>query len=146
MAIAAEELSPAAEGAVTAAAAGHGRRLTPEVTRELRRRAEKPKAAPKVSRTSESGGGSLPSPRRAVRAAGRVAQSASTPSGRGNLAFRVVLAFGAFILALELASYLSGRYFSYSLGKGGQKLQGAAKHLDLYPGQSAKLALQKTLS
>jgi hypothetical protein len=61
------------------------------------------------------------------------------------LAFRIVLAFGAFILALELASYLSGRYFSYSLGKGGQKLQAAAQHIDLYPGQTQKLALQKTL-
>jgi hypothetical protein len=145
MAIAAEELSPAAESAVSAAAAGHGKRLAPEVARELRRRAEKPKAAPNASRSSASSGVSLPGPGGAVRAAGRVAKSASTPGGRSDLAFRIVLALGAFIVALELASYLSGRYFSYSLGKGGQKLAGAAQQLDLYPGQSQKLALQKTL-
>lgn len=146
MAIAAEALSPEAESAVTAAAAGRGKRLTPEVTSELRRRASRTaKAAAKPAQSSDGGSVSLPSPGGAVRAASRVASSVSSPSRRGDLAFRLILAFGAFIVALEVASYLSGRYFSYSLGKGGQKLQGAAQHLDLYPGQSAKLALQKTL-
>ncbi|SRR6266550_3424657 len=141
---ASEGLSSEAKGAVSQAAAGHGRRLSPEVARELRRRASrKPKAAAQPSDSSDGGGVSLPNPSGAVRAAGRAASSVSTPSRRGDIFFRVVLAFGAFILALELASYLSGRYFSYSLGAGGQKLQGAAAHLDLYPGQTAKLAGQK---
>jgi hypothetical protein len=146
MAIAAEALSPEAESAVSAAAAGHGKRLAPEVASELRRRASrKAKAAAKPAESSDGGGVSLPSPGGAVRAAGQAASSVATPSGRSNVAFRVILAFGAFLFALELASYLSGRYFSYSLGAGGQKLAGAAQHLDLYPGQSSKLALQKTL-
>lgn len=153
MAIAAEELTPAAATAVSEAAAGRGKRLSKEVAGELRKRAaRKPKAAesPTPSTPSEPGIGSAiaSAPGKAagfVKGPRSLSQSVSSSSGRLGLATRLILAFGAFLLALELASFLSGRYFSYSLTKGGQKLQGAAQSLDLYPGQSQKLALQKTL-
>jgi len=142
----AEGMSPEARSAVSQAAAGRGKRLTPEVAGELRRRASrKTKAAPSASKSSDGGGISLPSPGGAVKTASRAAGAVSSPGGRSNIAFRVVLAFGAFILALELASYLSGRYFTYSLGKGGQHAKKAAQAIELYPGQSAALRLRAEL-
>src|SRR5437016_3664617 len=60
-------LSPEAKTAVSQAAAGRGRRLSPEVSRELRRRASrKPQAATESSDSSDGGGVSLPNPSGAV--------------------------------------------------------------------------------
>ena len=53
---------------------------------------------------------------------------------------RGIFAFGAGLVALELASYVSGRYFTWNLKSGAQKLHTAAKTVELYPGQAAKLA------
>lgn len=142
MAIAAEALSPEATEAVSAAAAGRGARLTPEVAKELRRRVVKrattAKAAPAKA---ASPGVSLPSPKPVVRAATAINnQGAKAISGgHGGMAARLIFAFGAGLLALELASYLSGRYFTYSVGKGAKKVQAASQHIGLYPGQTAKL-------
>lgn len=113
MAIAAEALSPEAEEAVSAAAAGHGKRLTPEVAKELRRRASrKPKAARSSSNSSAGGGVSLPSPAGAVRAVG----AASSPGGRSNILAKLILAVVLGIGALEVASSVSGQYFDWSFG------------------------------
>lgn len=69
----------------------------------------------------------------------------STPGGRHSVVLRVGFAFIAFVLALELASYLSGRYFSYSLGAGGKKLQGAAQSLGMTPSSAQKAQLRAVL-
>lgn len=61
--------------------------------------------------------------------------SAQTATGKALV--RLIVAFAAFIIALELASYISGRYFNWNLGQGAQKLQGAAQYVGLYPGQQA---------
>jgi|SRR6185437_3798956 len=147
MAVALEGLSPEAGDAVAAAAAGHGSRLTPEVTHELRKAAAK--KAVKVATPKPASG--APSPAAAVqpvaRAAGAITKQggAAISGGHGGTAARVIFAFGAGLLALELASYVSGRYFTYNLKAGTQKLQTASQHVGLYPGQAQKLALQKAL-
>lgn len=141
MAIAAEALSPEATGAVSAAAAGHGSRLTPEVTHELRKVAAR--RATKVATPKPASG--APSPAAAVAPVARAASAinaqgaAAISGGHGGTFARIVFAFGAGLLALEVASYLSGRYFTYNLKAGATKLQTASQHVGLYPGQAAKL-------
>jgi hypothetical protein len=141
MAIAAEALSPEATTAVTAAAAGHGSRLTPEVTHELRKAAAR--KATKAATPKPASGAS--SPASAVQPVARAAaaindQGARVISGgKGGTAARIIFALGAGLLALEVASYLSGRYFTWNLKAGTQKLATASQHVGLYPGQIAKL-------
>jgi hypothetical protein len=147
MAIAAEALSPEAATAVTAAAAGHGSRLTPEVTHELRKAAAR--KTTKATTPKPATGAS--SPESAVHPVARAASALNTQGakvisgGKGGTAARIIFAFGAGLLALELASYVSGRYFTWNLKAGTQKLQAASTNVGLYPGQAQKLALQKTL-
>ena len=152
MAVAAEALSPEASEAVSAAAAGRGRRLSPEVSQELTRRASrKAKAAAKAAPASTSSGaraGGGPGVARlaggAVKTTTKAAESTlKGATGAPTPVIRIILAFGAFLLALEVASYLSGRYFTWNIGQGAQRIQGASQHIDLYPGQTAKLQAQK---
>jgi hypothetical protein len=149
MAIAAEALSPEAAAAVSAAAAGHGSHLTPEVTHELRKTAARKAtkaATPKPSVGASSPASAVQPVARAAAAVPRAASAindqgaAAISGGHGGTAARIIFAFGAGLLALELASYLSGRYFTYNVAAGVTKLQAASTHVGLYPGQTAKLA------
>ena len=84
---------------------------------------------------------------RAARAVSRVSMpslpnvtgAVATPSGRSNLVMRLVVALGVAIVALEAASYVSGRYFSWDLKSGAQRIQDAGTMIGLYPGQQAKI-------
>lgn len=62
-------------------------------------------------------------------------------AGMGRVIVRLAVAVAAFLIALEVASYVSGRYFNYSLGKGAQNLQQAANktasYVGLYVGQQS---------
>ena len=111
-----EALSPEADSAVRAAAAGHGRRLTPEVASELRRRAARKGrdasgGVEVVHRTRIDASG-------AVHAATGTVQAVSSPRGRSNVLAKLILATILGLVALELASLASGRYFDWSFGKG----------------------------
>jgi hypothetical protein len=109
-----------------------------DLARERSLRGRATSAAKGAGRASVKAGGA------AVRTGGRAAVSA-TKIGGGGLATRIIIAFGAFLIALEIASYLSGHYFSYDLKQGVQKLGQTGTYLGLYPGQQAHLAtLQNT--
>ena len=139
MAIALEELTPEAESAVGAARAGRGARLSPAVSKEL-----KAKAKTKVRQVAESAASSAPAPRRARSSGGggsvsRAIGNAGTQGARaisggktGTLP-RVIFAIGAGLVALEIASYVSGRYFTWSIGSGADKAKAAAKSVGMAP-------------
>lgn len=95
------------------------------------------RAASATGKAAKSAGGTTV---RAARSAGGSAASIKLPSMGGGMLGRVVFAFGAGLLALELASYLSGRYFNWNIKTGASKVNQAAQVLELYPGQAAKLA------
>jgi hypothetical protein len=72
-----------------------------------------------------------------------ISKTAGVKTGGGQVLVRLVFAVIAFIVALEIASQISGRYFSWNLGQGAQKLSDAASYIGLYPGQIDKLAQAK---
>jgi hypothetical protein len=153
MAIALEELSPEAAGAVSAAAAGHGSKLTAGVKKELEGHAARKaastgngSAAPSLS-VAVPGAGAVRYAGGALKKATQTGSDAAVATFKGATGaptplIRILLAFGAGLLALELASYVSGRYFTWNLATGSQKLQTATTHLGLYPGQTEKLSAQ----
>lgn len=140
MAIAAEELVPAAAGA--ARTAGSAARDALQVARE--NEPLRPMGSVRPDRVGPgSRGGQVPSPRRVASfaGAGRAARSvAGAPAGAyrslpGHGVTRVVFALSAFVLALELGSYLTGTYFTWDLKAPWNRTKTAAKYLGLYPGQ-----------
>ena len=102
------------------------------------------RAAPAQTREAVSA-----APRRSTGASINAAQKAigayksipNSGAGMGRVVIRLAIAIAAFIVALEIASYVSGRYFNYSLGKGAQNVQKtankAASYVGLYAGQKA---------
>ena len=149
MAIALEELSPEAGAAVGAAAAGHGVKLSPAVKDELVKKAARKAPAGNTAPSPTiaiPGGGVVHYAAGSLKAAAKTSTAAAVQvgqraTGAPSPVIRIVLAFGAFLVALELASYLSGRYFTYNIGKGVVKAQAVTQSIGLYPGQAAKLAL-----
>ena len=111
MAIALEELSPEAQSAVAAAAAGHGKKLSDPVKRELTKRAQSHAGGSERVRVAHSyridGSGAL-----------RAAQAVSTRGGRQNVLAKLILATILGLVALEVASLASGRFFNWDCGKG----------------------------
>ena len=83
-------------------------------------------------RRPQSGGAFRPS---------KVARSVSLPriASGGDIVMRLVVALGVAIVALEVASYVSGRYFTWDVKSGATKVQNAGTYLGLYPGQKDKL-------
>jgi hypothetical protein len=141
---AAEGLSPEAATAVSAARAGHGSRLTPEVAKELRRRASrKPKAANKPSQPSDSGSSGPSALSRAPGAYKSVQDAVSSPGARQGVVGRIIFATILGLIALEVVSQVTGRYFNWSLGKGAASLTAAAKTTGLVPTSQAQTFSQQ---
>lgn len=80
----------------------------------------------------------------AQKAIGAYRSIPNSGAGMGKIVIRLAIAFAAFIVALEIASYVSGRYFNWNLGKGAQTVQQgatqAAQYVGLYKGQQAPKA------
>lgn len=77
----------------------------------------------------------------AQKAIGAYRSLPNSGAGMGRVVIRLAVAVAAFLVALEVASYVSGRYFNWSLGKGAQSLQRAtnqgATYVGLYAGQKS---------
>lgn len=64
-----------------------------------------------------------------------VSKAAGVKTGAGRALVTIFFAFVAFVVALEIASMVSGRYFTWDLKNAGKAAQDGANYVGLYPGQ-----------
>ena len=150
MAVAVEELTPAVAseyGRLTAGGAMAGRETLQQAQRNV---AAQVPAAPRPKQPAVFQSGQAVGPARVVRSAStRSTASAAAqhlPSGgqKGGtgVGIRLIWAAAAGLLALEVLSLATNRYFNWSLKGGLSSLKSAGTYIGLYPGQTAKLAGQ----
>ena len=143
MAVAVEELTPAVAGeyqSLTAAGASAGRDTLQRARANVARRqaAPVPRSQPAVFQNGRPLG-PAPSATPTARAAFQHLPSGGQKGGTG-VGIRLIWAAAAGLLALEVLSLATNRYFSWSLKGGLASLKGAGTYVGLYPGQTAKLA------
>ena len=117
----------------------------------LSAKAEAHKAADKAGLASkaitrDSKGRVAPPPRPSLEQLQSSAASLSTARGRSGIVSKLILATILGLIALEVASLASGRYFNWNFGKAAQNLGsgavGAANALGLAPPSSASTSAQ----
>ena len=148
MAVAVEELTPAVAGEysrLTASGAMAGRETLQQAQRNV---AAKVPSAPAPKQPAVFQGGRPVGPARVTRSASTQSAASAAfqhlPSGgqKGGtgVGIRLIWAVAAGLLALEVMSLATNRYFNWSLKGGLSSLKSAGTYVGLYPGQTAKLA------